>query len=117
MNKPKNVTYGILTWGPCVLKLKITDEFFELLKKESEASVKKELSYNHRLAGIIQKEYKLRDLKILQPFMKDIVNIYDQVWDKWRNSDKPSNNKYLINMTEKEFINDIETATKIFKKN
>ena len=42
------------------------------------------------------KEYKLRDLKILQPFMKDIVNIYDQVWDKWRNSDKPSNNKYLV---------------------
>ena len=90
------INYQILTWGPCVLKLKITDEFFELLKKESEASVKEELSYTHRLAGIIQKEYKLRDLKILQPFMKDIVNIYDQVWDKWRNSDKPSKNKYLI---------------------
>jgi len=90
------INYQILTWGPCVLKLKITDEFFEILKKESEASVKKELSYNHRLAGIIQKEYKLRDLKILQPFMKDVVNIYDQVWDKWRNADKPSKNKYLI---------------------
>jgi len=90
------INYQILTWGPCVLKLKITDEFFELLKKESEASVKEELSYNHRLAGIIQKEYKLRDLKILQPFMKDVVNIYDQVWDKWRNSDKPSKNKYLV---------------------
>ena len=90
------IDYQILTWGPCVLKLKITDEFFELLKKESEASVKEELSYTHRLAGIIQKEYKLRDLKIIQPFMKDLVNIYDQVWDKWRNSDKPSKNKYLI---------------------
>ena len=90
------INYQILTWGPCVLKLKITDEFFELLKKESEASVKEELSYTHRLAGIIQKEYKLRDLKIIQPFMKDLVNIYDQVWDKWRNSDKPSKNKYLI---------------------
>ena len=90
------IDYQILTWGPCVLKLKITDEFFEILKKESEASVKEELSYNHRLAGIIQKEYKLRDLKIIQPFMKDLVNIYDQVWDKWRNSDKPSKNKYLI---------------------
>ena len=90
------IDYQILTWGPCVLKLKITDEFFELLKKESEASVKEELSYTHRLAGIIQKEYKLRDLKIIQPFMKDVVNIYDQVWDKWRNSDKPSKNKYLI---------------------
>ena len=55
------IDYQILTWGPCVLKLKITDEFFELLKKESEASVKEELSYTHRLAGIIQKEYKLRD--------------------------------------------------------
>ena len=90
------IDYQILTWGPCVLKLKITDNFFELLKKESDASVKKELSYNHRLAGIIQKEYKLRDLNILQPYMKDLVNIYDQVWDKWRNSDKPSKNKYII---------------------
>ena len=90
------IDYQILTWGPCVLKLKITDEFFELLKKESEASVKEELSYNHRLAGIIQKEYKLRDLNILQPYMQDLVNIYDQVWDKWRNADKPSKNKYLI---------------------
>ena len=90
------IDYQILTWGPCVLKLKITDDFFELLKKESDASVKKELSYNHRLAGIIQKEYKLRDLNILQPYMKDLVNIYDQVWDKWRNADEPSKNKYLI---------------------
>ena len=90
------INYQILTWGPCVLKLKITDDFFELLKKESDASVKKELSYNHRLAGIIQKEYKLRDLNILQPYMQDLVNIYDQVWDKWRNADEPSKNKYLI---------------------
>ena len=90
------IDYQILTWGPCVLKLKITDDFFELLKKESDASVKKELSYNHRLAGIIQKEYKLRDLNILQPYMQDLVNIYDQVWDKWRNADEPSKNKYLI---------------------
>ena len=90
------INYKVLTWGPCVVQLKITDDFYDLLQKEAEASVKKELAYNHRLAGIIQKEYQLRDLKVLQPYMHDIVNIYDQVWDKWRNADKPSNNEYLI---------------------
>ena len=49
-------------------KLKITDEFFKVLTEEANASVKEELSYNHRLAGIIQKEYKFRDLSKVQTY-------------------------------------------------
>ena len=95
MEKNK-IEYQVLTWGPCVAKLKITDEFFKVLTEEANASVKEELSYNHRLAGIIQKEYKFRDLSKVQPYLNEIVNVYDQIWDKWRNSDKPSKNSYLI---------------------
>ena len=40
--------------------------------------------------------FKKRVMEGEDPFMKDVVNIYDQVWDKWRNSDKPSKNKYLV---------------------
>ena len=95
MEKDK-IEYQVLTWGPCVAKLKITDEFFKVLTEEANASVKEELSYNDRLAGIIQKEYKFRDLAKVQPYLNEIVNVYDQIWDKWRNSDKPSKNSYLI---------------------
>ena len=95
MEKNK-IEYQVLTWGPCVAKLKITDEFFKVLTEEAHASVKEELSYNDRLAGIIQKEYKFRDLNKVQPYISEIVRLYDMIWDNWRHSEKPSYNKYII---------------------
>ena len=95
-NVKKKIEYQVLTWGPCVVKLKITDEFFKVLTEESDASVSEANLYRHRLAGIIQKEYKLRDLTKVQPYISEIVKIYDQIWDKWRNSEEPSKNKYVI---------------------
>jgi len=91
------VEYSIFTWGPCVAKLKMTDKFYNVLLEEAEASQTKSQLYQHRLAGIIKKEYELRDYKKVQPFISDIVRIYDHIWDKWRNADKPSSNQYLIN--------------------
>lgn len=90
------IEYQVLTWGPCVVKLKITDEFFNLLNEECTAAVKEENLYQHRLAGIIKKEYELKDLTRIQPYINEFVNIYDQVWDKWRNADEPSKNDYII---------------------
>ena len=61
LSKQKNknqIEYQVLTWGPCVVKLKITDEFFKILTEECNAAVKEENLYQHRLAGIIKKEYK-----------------------------------------------------------
>ena len=57
MSKPKNVTYGILTWGPCVMHLKISEEFQKKLLEEGEASRKLKLDYRSRLAGILKEEY------------------------------------------------------------
>ena len=64
--------------------------------KEAEASKTEAQLYQHRLAGIIKKEYELKDYTKVQPFISDIVRIYDHIWDKWRNVDKPSTNQYLI---------------------
>jgi hypothetical protein len=36
--KKVNVQYNVLTWGPCVVKMKMTDDFHELLLKEAKAS-------------------------------------------------------------------------------
>jgi len=91
------ITYSILTWGPCVAKMKMTDAFHKALMEEADASQTESQLYQHRLAGIIKKEYELKDYTKVQPFISDIVRIYDHIWDKWRNADKPSKNQYLIN--------------------
>jgi len=94
--KTQSVQYNVLTWGPCVVKMKMTDDFHKILIKESEAAKDPKNLYQHRLAGIIQKEYQIKDRKKILPYLNDIIKIYDRIWDKWRNNDKPSNNKYLI---------------------
>ena len=91
------VEYSVLTWGPCVAKMKMTDAFYKALMKEADASQTESQLYQHRLAGIIEKEYELKDYTKIQPFISDIVRIYDHIWDKWRNVNKPSTNQYLIN--------------------
>ena len=92
----KEIPYQVLTWGPCVAKMKITEDFYKVLLEECEASQTEDLLYQHRLAGIIQKEYKLRKLEKVESFISDMVKIYDTIWDRWRNNDKKSVNKYLI---------------------
>ena len=36
--KKANIAYNVLTWGPCVVKMKMTDDFHKILIKESEAA-------------------------------------------------------------------------------
>ena len=91
------INYVILTWGPCVVKMKMTDAFHKTLTEVADESQTESQLYQDRLAGIIKKEYELKDYARVQPFISDIVKIYDHIWDKWSNSDKPSSNKYLIN--------------------
>ena len=54
-DKKQNIQYSVLTWGPCVVKMKMTDDFHKILLKESEAAKNIKNLYQHRLAGIIQK--------------------------------------------------------------
>jgi len=94
---PNNkIDYQVLTWGPCVVKMKMNDEFHKTLVEEAEANKKEENLYHNRLAGIIKEEYRFKDLNKVQPFIGDMVKIYDTIWDRWRNNDKTSGNTYLI---------------------
>ena len=90
------VEYSIFTWGPCVARMKMTDKFYNALLEAAEESKTEGQLYQHRLAGIIKGEYELKDYNKVQPYISDIVRIYDHIWDKWRNVDKPSTNQYLI---------------------
>jgi hypothetical protein len=47
------VTYGVLNWGPCVMQVKISEDFKNKLLIGAEDARKKNLNYQDKLAGII----------------------------------------------------------------
>jgi len=93
---PIKIEYQVLTWGPCVCKLRITDEFKDLLIKEGEASSVKENDYQHRLAGIIQKEFKFRDYDKLLPYVNEFLRLYTSIFEKWKNQKFKKPPQYLL---------------------
>ncbi len=87
MTEKKNTIkfeYQILTWGPCVVKLKITDEFKNLLLKEGLESCTKQYDYQNRLAGIIQKEFRFRDYNVLLPYVDEFLKMYTKIFEQWK---------------------------------
>ena len=56
IKKPEGIEYSILNWGPCVMKMQITDEFHKKLMAEAAASRKPEYLMHDKLAGIIKEE-------------------------------------------------------------
>ena len=55
MSKIKNVNYQHLNWGPYVMKTKVPDYIIKKLKTEGK---KTKESYNHKLAGHLDNQYK-----------------------------------------------------------
>ena len=54
-DKQDSITYSVLTWGPCVAKMKMTDAFHKTLMEEADASQTESQLYQDKLAGIIKK--------------------------------------------------------------
>ena len=91
-----NKTYNVLNWGPCVMKIQITDEFHKLLISEAEASKIKSQSVVNKLAGIIKEEYSFRDKNLLMPYMAEYISIYDETRRRWSNTESAQTPKYSI---------------------
>ena len=92
------VQYGIFQWGPCVMHIKISEEFHKLLMKEATASRKKGLDFREKLAGIIKEEYNFINKEQFVPYISQCLGIYDEAFQKFRNvrfkpEDKP---QYLL---------------------
>ena len=51
------VNIQIFNWGPCVVRMKITDEFKNLLLSEAESN---KIDYTDKLAGILDKRNRLQ---------------------------------------------------------
>ena len=83
--KPKGPVIQINTynWGPCVIKLKIQDDFKKILIQEA---LKNEEDFSARLAGQIKKEtgYNEKQREKIIPYLSPYLGIYDEAYQRYR---------------------------------
>tara|TARA_R100001129_G_scaffold74327_1_gene50783 strand:+ start:283 stop:990 length:708 start_codon:yes stop_codon:yes gene_type:complete len=70
-------------WGPCVIKLKIQDDFKKILIQEA---LKNEEDFTARLAGQIKKEtgYNEKQREKIIPYLSPYLGIYDEAYQRYR---------------------------------
>jgi|TARA_R100001594_G_scaffold7640_1_gene20509 hypothetical protein len=81
------IKYGILHWGPCVVKTKVDQNTLDLLLSEGEAS-KEDAS--PELAGVLKNQFHYRDKAKFQKFMEGTFNVYNHAMQRWKNEKTPS---------------------------
>ena len=77
------IQYNLFRWGPCLVKLKISEANRLLFLSEGKASKD---SYEKRLAGILKKEVQFRDYKKFERFFSDVFKLYADALRKWTGS-------------------------------
>ena len=77
------IQYNLFRWGPCLVKLKISEENRKLFLEEGKASYN---SYEKRLAGVLKKEVQFRDYKKFEKFFSDVFKLYADALRKWTGS-------------------------------
>ena len=93
------VKYGILHWGPCVVKTKVDQNTQDLLLSEGEAS-KEDAS--PELAGVLKNQFHYRDKAKFQKFMEGTFNLYNGAMQRWIHGNEKVPSTYFL---EKLWIN------------
>ena len=72
MTDQEKVNVYTLNWGPCIIKLKVIDEFKKLLLKEAKEDT---IDFRTKLAGIIEKErgYSAESIEKVVPYMPEYI--------------------------------------------
>ena len=89
------ISVNVFNWGPCVIKLKITDECKKLLLDEGS---KNEKDFTYKLAGIIEKEtgYSEESKNKFIPHMSQYLGVYDQMFQKYVNKPYEKTPEYVL---------------------
>ena len=93
------IKYGILHWGPCVVKTKADPETLDLLLSEGEAS-KEDAS--PELAGVLKNQFHYRDKNKFQKFMEGSFNLYNAAMQRWKQGNEKTPSTFFL---EKLWIN------------
>jgi hypothetical protein len=82
MSDEKQIPVQMFNWGPCVIKLKIEEDFKKLLLDESKNNVD---DYKSKLAGILDHEtgYSKESKDKILPVLSQYLGIYDQMYEKF----------------------------------
>ena len=93
--KEEKINVSTFNWGPCVIKLKISDEFKKLLLSEARGN---KLDFKDKLAGIIEKEtgYSEDSKAKVVPYMSQYLGVYDQMFQKFVNKPYEKLPEYVL---------------------
>jgi uncharacterized protein (TIGR02466 family) len=91
----EQIPISIFNWGPCVVKLKIKDEFKKLLLDEGK---KNNEDYTTKLAGILDKEtgYSSESKNKILPFLSQYIGVYDQAYQRYVNKPYEKMPEYVL---------------------
>ena len=95
MKKDQREKIQVMTynWGPCLVKLKVADEFIKLLLSECEASKE---DFTKKLAGQLHKEVGFRDKSILVPWLANYIGVYDKAHEAFMNKKPKFKTEYVV---------------------
>ena len=91
----EQIPISIFNWGPCVVKLKVKDEFKKLLLDEGK---KNNEDYTTKLAGILDKEtgYSPESKNKILPFLSQYIGVYDQAYQRYVNKPYDKMPEYVL---------------------
>ena len=95
MDKEQKISVSIFNWGPCVVKMKMFDDFKNLLLSEGEKCTE---DFTSRLAGIIEKEVGYSDkarAKVV-PHLSNYLGAYDQMFERFVNKKYVKKPEYVL---------------------
>ena len=93
------IKYGILHWGPCIVKTQVDQATLDLLLSEGEES-KEDAS--PELAGVLKNQFHYRDKNKFQNFMEDTFNLYNAAMKQWKETTNKTPSTFFL---EKIWIN------------
>ena len=91
----EQIPISIFNWGPCVVKLKVKDDFKKLLLDEGK---KNNEDYTTKLAGILDKEtgYSPASKNKILPFLSQYLGVYDQAYQRYVNKPYEKMPEYVL---------------------
>ena len=91
--KRNKVQYGVLQWGPCIVRFKIPIDVQLLLLKEGKAS-KEDASPD--LAGLLDKEVYFRNKNKFEVFFENCFSLYNHAYGNWKKDAAKNPSKYFL---------------------
>ena len=94
-DKKQQVEVHTYNWGPCLIKVKILDEFRKILLEEAKNT---EIDFKDKLAGQIAKErgYTDKQREKIIPYLSPYLGVYDEAFQRFQNKRYDKKPEYTL---------------------